>query len=345
MCRNIRTLANFDPPATDDEIRASALQFVRKLSGSTKPSRANEAAFNQAVEDVTAAAERLVRSFTTSAPPRNREEEARKARERARERYASQDLRGAGVPRVGRDPPRSAAHPRVALGCSSPPRRYLTPPATRRRRRGADVRRRVHQAQPAADGPDVRRDDPDPAAGRRSDHHAHARRPDPRPRLSGRCPRRTWSDCRPGRRASSTTSAPRRRCRTRRSSDRAAMLRAMLADRFRLLAHPERREVPSFDLRAGARATASSGPGLVASDDDCDGAGRGAPRGGGGGVAERCPAAAAPAIRSRRSTPCRFVGMPNGVRGEMTIGDLASMLRGPPAASWWTRPGCAAAIA
>jgi len=89
MCRNIRTLSNFEPPATDDEIRASALQFVRKLSGSTKPSRANEAAFNQAVQDVTAAAERLVRSFTTHAPPRNREEEAQKARERARERYAS----------------------------------------------------------------------------------------------------------------------------------------------------------------------------------------------------------------------------------------------------------------
>ena len=89
MCRNIRTLANFDPPATDDEIRASALQFVRKLSGSTKPSRANEAAFNQAVEDVTAAAERLIHSLTTTAPPRNREEEARKAKERARERYAA----------------------------------------------------------------------------------------------------------------------------------------------------------------------------------------------------------------------------------------------------------------
>ena len=88
MCRNIRTLANFDPPATDDEIRASALQFVRKLSGSTHPSRANEAAFNQAVEDVTAAAERLIQSFTTTAPPRNREEEARKAKERAQKRYA-----------------------------------------------------------------------------------------------------------------------------------------------------------------------------------------------------------------------------------------------------------------
>ena len=89
MCRNIRTLSNFDPPATDDEIRASALQFVRKLSGSTKPSRVNEAAFNQAVEDVTAAAERLIRSFTSHAPPRNRDEEARKAKERARERYAT----------------------------------------------------------------------------------------------------------------------------------------------------------------------------------------------------------------------------------------------------------------
>jgi hypothetical protein len=88
MCRNIRTLANFDPPATDDEIRASALQFVRKLSGSTHPSRANEAAFTQAVEEVTAAAERLIQSFKTSAPPRNREEEARKAKERAQKRYA-----------------------------------------------------------------------------------------------------------------------------------------------------------------------------------------------------------------------------------------------------------------
>ena len=82
MCRNIKTLANFAPPATEDEIRASALQFVRKLSGMNSPSRANEAAFNRAVEEVTAAAERLIRSVTTSAPPRNREEEARKARER-----------------------------------------------------------------------------------------------------------------------------------------------------------------------------------------------------------------------------------------------------------------------
>ena len=87
MCRNIKTLANFAPPATDDEIRASALQFVRKLSGATNPSRANEAVFAVAVDEVTAAATRLVRSLTTNAPPRNREEEARKARERAAKRF------------------------------------------------------------------------------------------------------------------------------------------------------------------------------------------------------------------------------------------------------------------
>jgi hypothetical protein len=88
MCRNIKTLANFCPPATDDEVRASALQFVRKLSGTNKPSRANEEVFNRAVEDVTAAARQLVASLVTGAPPRNREEEARKARERARIRFA-----------------------------------------------------------------------------------------------------------------------------------------------------------------------------------------------------------------------------------------------------------------
>ena len=89
MCRNIKTLANFEPPATGDEIRASALQFVRKLSGTNRPSRANEAAFHRAVEEVTAAAERLIQSLITAAPPRNRDEEIRKARERARERFAS----------------------------------------------------------------------------------------------------------------------------------------------------------------------------------------------------------------------------------------------------------------
>jgi hypothetical protein len=88
MCRNIKTLANFEPPATDDEIRASALQFVRKLSGTTKPSRANEEAFNRAIEDVTAAATRLIRSIKTTAPPRNRDEEARKAKERSLARFA-----------------------------------------------------------------------------------------------------------------------------------------------------------------------------------------------------------------------------------------------------------------
>jgi hypothetical protein len=88
MCRNIKTLANFEPPATADEVRASALQFVRKLSGSTHPSRANEAAFNTAVEEVTAVAERLIQSLQTKAPPRNRDEEVRKARERSQKRFA-----------------------------------------------------------------------------------------------------------------------------------------------------------------------------------------------------------------------------------------------------------------
>lgn len=89
MCRNIRTLANFEPPATDEEIRASALQFVRKLSGMNRPSRVNQAAFDRAVDEVTEAARRLVHSVTTSAPPRNRDEEMLKARERARQRFAS----------------------------------------------------------------------------------------------------------------------------------------------------------------------------------------------------------------------------------------------------------------
>jgi hypothetical protein len=88
MCRNIKTLANFEPPATDDEIRASAVQFVRKLSGVTRPSRVNGAAFDRAVVEVTEAAQRLLRSLETNAPPRDREEEARKAQERARKRFA-----------------------------------------------------------------------------------------------------------------------------------------------------------------------------------------------------------------------------------------------------------------
>jgi len=87
MCSNIRTLSNFEPPATDDEIRASALQFVRKISGTTKPSKANEELFNQAVDEVATVARRLVDHFVTHAPPRNREVEAAKARARAQERY------------------------------------------------------------------------------------------------------------------------------------------------------------------------------------------------------------------------------------------------------------------
>jgi hypothetical protein len=87
MCRNIRTLFNFEPPATDDEIRASALQFVRKLSGFTQPSRANEGAFNRAVDEVSAAAHRLLAALETTSSPRDREIEAEKARARARQRF------------------------------------------------------------------------------------------------------------------------------------------------------------------------------------------------------------------------------------------------------------------
>lgn len=87
MCRNIKTLANFEPPATEDEIRASALQFVRKLSGTTRPSRANEAAFEQAVNEVAAAARRLLHALESSAPPRDREVERRKAQARSRRRF------------------------------------------------------------------------------------------------------------------------------------------------------------------------------------------------------------------------------------------------------------------
>jgi hypothetical protein len=89
MCRNIRTLHNFEPPATDEEIRASAIQYVRKISGFTKPSKANEAAFAAAIEAVTAASAALLSELTTLAPPKNREAEAAKARARAAERYAA----------------------------------------------------------------------------------------------------------------------------------------------------------------------------------------------------------------------------------------------------------------
>lgn len=87
MCRNIRTLANFEPPATNDEVRAAALQFVRKLSGMNRPARANAAVFDRAVEDVASVAERLLRELHTEAPPKDRELEATKARARAAKRY------------------------------------------------------------------------------------------------------------------------------------------------------------------------------------------------------------------------------------------------------------------
>jgi hypothetical protein len=89
MCRNIKTLFNFDPPVTDDEVRAASLQFVRKISGFTKPSNANEAAFLSAVEEVAQVSMKLLRSLETSAPPKNREEEAAKAKARAAERFGT----------------------------------------------------------------------------------------------------------------------------------------------------------------------------------------------------------------------------------------------------------------
>jgi hypothetical protein len=89
MCRNIRPLFNFDPPTTDDEIRAASLQFVRKISGFHKPSKANEGAFQGAVEEIAAVSARLLRALETNAPPKNREEEAAKAKLRAAERYGT----------------------------------------------------------------------------------------------------------------------------------------------------------------------------------------------------------------------------------------------------------------
>jgi hypothetical protein len=88
MCRNIRTLHNFEPPATDHEVRASALQFVRKLSGTTRPSKANAEVFERAVDEVAAAATRLLDGLVTTSPPKDRETEAARARERAAKRYA-----------------------------------------------------------------------------------------------------------------------------------------------------------------------------------------------------------------------------------------------------------------
>lgn len=92
MCRNIKTLHNFAPPASDDEVRASSLQFVRKLSGFTKPSKANEAAFNRAVEEVARAARELLDSLVTNAPPRDRAVEAAKARARSAERFRAEEV-------------------------------------------------------------------------------------------------------------------------------------------------------------------------------------------------------------------------------------------------------------
>jgi hypothetical protein len=89
MCRNIKMLFNFDPPVTPEEIRAASLQYVRKISGSNKPSKANEAAFLAAIDEVAAASSRLLRSLETNAAPRNREEEAAKAKARAAERYSA----------------------------------------------------------------------------------------------------------------------------------------------------------------------------------------------------------------------------------------------------------------
>jgi hypothetical protein len=89
MCRNIRTLHNFEPPATEEEVRASALQYVRKISGSSKPSQANEEAFNRAVDEVADITSRLLDQLVTNAPPKNREVEAAKLRERAAKRYAA----------------------------------------------------------------------------------------------------------------------------------------------------------------------------------------------------------------------------------------------------------------
>ncbi len=89
MCRNIKTLFNFDPPVTDDEVRAASLQFVRKITGFNKPSKANEASFQSAIDEVAAISMRLLRSLETTAPPKNREEEAAKAKARSAERFGA----------------------------------------------------------------------------------------------------------------------------------------------------------------------------------------------------------------------------------------------------------------
>lgn len=97
MCRNIKLLFNFDPPATDDEVRAAAVQFVRKVSGFTRPSQANQAAFDRAVDEVSQSARRLLEALVTNAPSRSREEEARRAKERAVKRYGAPAARPASA--------------------------------------------------------------------------------------------------------------------------------------------------------------------------------------------------------------------------------------------------------
>jgi hypothetical protein len=95
MCRNIKPLFNFDPPVTEDEVRAASLQFVRKISGFTKPSKANEGAFQSAIEEIAAVSMRLLASLETNAPPKNREEEAQKAKARAAERFGDRPISAA----------------------------------------------------------------------------------------------------------------------------------------------------------------------------------------------------------------------------------------------------------
>lgn len=108
VCRNIRTLYNFDPPATDEEIRSAALQFVRKISGFSAPSRANEAAFARAVEEIAAASRRLLDALVTASRPRNREAEARRARIRAEKRFGSRTAVSDASPAAGRPGPAPA---------------------------------------------------------------------------------------------------------------------------------------------------------------------------------------------------------------------------------------------
>ena len=198
MCRNIRPLFNFEPPASDDEIRAAALQFVRKISGFTAPSRANEAAFDRAVDEVASAARRLMAGLVTSAQPRDREIEAEKARERSRARFAVRPLRvsasgadrsAAGLVRCwgpcsGRlhtESPARTGPSREAAGRGRPARGAPQSAATERcARRGTRRGWRRH------DGV---------ARSRRGDHHRRAVRDVSRRDVRAR--RHTWSAATP----------------------------------------------------------------------------------------------------------------------------------------------------